>query len=71
MSVAQQIAEAVRSLPEKQAREVLGFVQALQHRKDVRRADALEILQRHRGRFTVESVTPLDRAELHERSPLR
>jgi hypothetical protein len=64
----EKVFEAVKTLPDQQAAEVLDFVERLktnlEAEKQARRERALAVLDKYRG---VYDGTPFDRGELHER----
>jgi hypothetical protein len=71
MTLAEKIFDAVRALPETQAREVLDFVGFLKSKHTDRlleRQAALAELARYRGRFKAEKFS---RDELYDRASLR
>jgi hypothetical protein len=67
-SIAEQVFETVKTLPERQAAEVLSFAEGLKARQEAevqaRREKALAILDKHQGLY---DEAPFDRGELHER----
>lgn len=66
--IAKQIYEAVRSMPENQATEVLDFVEFLkvkgEQEREARRQNALATLDKYQGLY---DGAPFDRSELYER----
>ena len=66
--IAEKVFEAVKTLPEQQATEVLGFVEFLksktQKERGGRREIALANLDKHIGLY---DGSPFNREELHER----
>jgi hypothetical protein len=72
MSTAEHIYDAVRTLPESQAREVLDFVTHLKAKRhadhEARRQGALSVLTKYRGRF---EAVKTQRDELYDRKGLR
>jgi hypothetical protein len=72
MSTVEHIYEAVRTLPESQAREVLDFVTRLKAKRhagyEARRQGALSVLTQYRGRF---EAVKTQRDELYDRQGLR
>lgn len=67
-TIAEQVYEAVKALPDQQAAEVLDFAEFLQAKKGqqlaARREQALAVLDSYVGLY---DGTPFNREELHER----
>lgn len=66
--IAEKVFEAVKTLPEQQAAEVLDFVEFLKSKaekgRDGRREIALATLDKYRGLY---NATPFNRDELYDR----
>lgn len=71
-AIAEKVFEAVKTLPDQQAAEVLDFAERLKARleaeKQAKRERALAVLNKHRGRFKAEKF---DREECYDRPSLR
>ena len=68
MGTTDKLIELIKSLPDREAGEVLDFAEFLQARRERERAEARETLERHRERYDGQKWI---RDELHDRSNIR